>query len=70
VSALSTQLSWSHFLELLPVKDPLARDFYAEMGRIERQAKPYFSVTAAPMILTGKNSLIGSSVSRKNPNRS
>ena len=35
VSALSTQLSWSHFMELLPIKDPLARDFYAEMCRIE-----------------------------------
>jgi len=35
VSTLSTQLSWSHFMELLPVKDPLARDFYAEMCRIE-----------------------------------
>jgi len=36
VSTLSTQLSWSHFMELLPIKDPLARDFYAEMCRIER----------------------------------
>ncbi len=36
VSTLSTQLSWSHFIELLPIKDPLARDFYAEMRRIER----------------------------------
>ena len=36
VSTLSTQLSWSHFVELLPSKDPLARDFYAEMCRIER----------------------------------
>ena len=35
VSTLSTQLSWSHFLELLPVKEPLARGFYAEMCRIE-----------------------------------
>jgi len=35
VSTLSTQLSWSHFIELLPIKDPLARDFYAEMCRIE-----------------------------------
>jgi len=35
-AALSTQLSWSHFVVLLPVKDPLARDFYAEMCRIER----------------------------------
>lgn len=36
VSTLSTQLSWSHFIELLPLKDPLARDFYAGMCRIER----------------------------------
>lgn len=35
VSTLSTQLSWSHFIELLPIKDPLARDFYAEMCRVE-----------------------------------
>ncbi len=36
VATLSRQLSWSHFLALLPVKDPLARDFYAEMCSIER----------------------------------
>lgn len=36
VSSLATELSWSHFIELLPIKDPLARDFYAEMCRIER----------------------------------
>ena len=36
VVTLSRQLSWSHFLALLPVKDPLARDFYAEMCSIER----------------------------------
>ena len=36
VSALSTQLSWSHFVAILPVKDPLAREFYAEMCRVER----------------------------------
>ena len=33
VSTLSTQLSWSHFIELLPIETPLARDFYAEMCR-------------------------------------
>jgi len=31
VSTLSSQLSWSHFMELLPIKDPLARDFYARL---------------------------------------
>ncbi len=36
VATLSQQLSWSHFVEILPVKDELARDFYAEMCRIER----------------------------------
>ena len=36
VATLSQQLSWSHFMELLPIKHPLARDFYAGMCRIER----------------------------------
>ena len=36
VSTVSRQLSWSHFVEILQVKNDLARDFYAEMCRIER----------------------------------
>ena len=36
VSALLTQLSWTHFLQVIPFDDPLKRDFYAEMCRIER----------------------------------
>jgi len=36
LATLSQELSWSHFMELLPIKDPLARDFYAEICRIER----------------------------------
>jgi predicted nuclease of restriction endonuclease-like (RecB) superfamily len=36
VQALSRQLSWSHFVEILPLKQPLEREFYAEMCRIER----------------------------------
>jgi predicted nuclease of restriction endonuclease-like (RecB) superfamily len=35
VATLSQQLSWSHWVELLPLKDPLQRDFYAEMCRLE-----------------------------------
>ena len=31
VSTLSRQLSWSHFVAILPLKDDLQRDFYAEM---------------------------------------
>ena len=36
LATLSQTLSWSHFVELLPIKDTLACDFYAEMCRIER----------------------------------
>jgi len=36
VGTLSRQLSWSHFVAILPFKDDLQRDFYAEMCRIAR----------------------------------
>lgn len=36
VATLSQELSWSHFIEILPLKQPLEREFYAEMSRIER----------------------------------
>src|SRR4051794_26540892 len=36
VATLSQQLSWSHFRQLLPLKQPLQREYYAEMCRIER----------------------------------
>lgn len=36
VNALSTQLSWTHFRELLSIEDPLKRSFYTEMCRLER----------------------------------
>ncbi|MBI5364445.1 MAG: DUF1016 domain-containing protein [Planctomycetes bacterium] len=36
LASLSRSLSWSHFIELLPIKDLLARDFYAELCRLER----------------------------------
>lgn len=36
VASLIRQLSWSHFLVLLPFKDDIKRDFYAEMCRVER----------------------------------
>jgi predicted nuclease of restriction endonuclease-like (RecB) superfamily len=36
VSTLSRQLGWSHFVEIISLKDELQRDFYAEMCRIER----------------------------------
>ena len=36
VVTLSRQLSWSHFVALLPLKDPLQRDYYAQMASAER----------------------------------
>lgn len=36
VSTLSTKLSWSHFMEVLPIKDALEREFYITMAVSER----------------------------------
>jgi len=36
VVSLIRQLTWTHFIALIPLKDPLKRDFYAEMCRVER----------------------------------
>ena len=36
VQSLIAQLSWTHFQRIIPLKDPLQRDFYSEMCRVER----------------------------------
>lgn len=36
VSSLLRQLSWTHFKNIIYLKDQIQRDFYAEMCRIER----------------------------------
>lgn len=36
VTALRTQLSWTHLRELISLDDPLKREFYAELCRVER----------------------------------
>lgn len=36
VVSLVRHLSWTHILALIPLKQPLQRDFYAEMCRVER----------------------------------
>jgi predicted nuclease of restriction endonuclease-like (RecB) superfamily len=36
VSALLRQLGWTHFLSIIYLEDPLKRDFYAEMCRVEK----------------------------------
>lgn len=35
VSTLSAQLTWSHVVEIVGLKDPLPREFYVEMCRLE-----------------------------------
>ncbi len=36
VSSLMRQWSWTHLIYIVPLDDPLKRDFYAEMCRLER----------------------------------
>ena len=36
VVSLIRQLSWTHFIALIPLKNNIHRDFYAEMCRVER----------------------------------
>jgi hypothetical protein len=36
IATLSQQLTWSHFVALIPSKRPLQREFYAEMCRTEQ----------------------------------
>lgn len=36
VQSLIAQLSWTHLLQIISLDDPLKRDFYAEMCRLER----------------------------------
>ena len=35
VAAVQRQLGWTHFKSLIPIEDPLKREFYTEMCRIE-----------------------------------
>lgn len=35
MATLSQQLTWSHFVELLPIEDELKRNFYASMCKNE-----------------------------------
>ncbi len=32
VASLMRQLTWTHFLQLIPLKDPLRHEFYARMA--------------------------------------
>ena len=36
VASMTQQLSWTHFVMLIPIQDNLKRDFYAELCKIEK----------------------------------
>ncbi len=50
VVTLSRQLNWSHFLALLPLKDPLQRDYYAQMASVERWSVRTLRERIGPML--------------------
>ncbi|MFC1679971.1 DUF1016 N-terminal domain-containing protein [Elusimicrobiota bacterium] len=39
VYTLGRQLGWSHFRHIIYINDPLKREFYAEMARVERWSR-------------------------------
>ena len=39
VAQLARQLSWSHFVEVLPIKDTLAREFYLTLSATNRWSR-------------------------------
>ncbi len=39
VSRLATQLSWSHFVEVLPIKEPMQREFYLTVAASEHWSR-------------------------------
>ena len=49
VATVSRELGWSHFIELIPLKEPLKRAFYAEMCRVERWSVLLTSPTGGPV---------------------
>ncbi|MGK0360579.1 MAG: putative nuclease of restriction endonuclease-like (RecB) superfamily [Bradymonadia bacterium] len=42
LNALRSQLSWTHFRELIAIDDPLKRSFYVQMCRLERWSTTTF----------------------------
>ncbi len=56
VVALSRQLGWSHFLAIIPLKDPLQREFYAEICRIERWSVRTLRGRLGPSFSSGRRS--------------
>ena len=50
VSQLATKLFWSHFIEVLPLKEPLQREFYLTMAANERWGRDTLRVKIDGML--------------------
>ena len=48
VHALSAQLGWTHLRQIMYLEDPLKRDYYAEMCRLERWSTRTLEKKIAP----------------------
>ncbi|CAM2168563.1 hypothetical protein PSAC2689_180109 [Paraburkholderia sacchari] len=61
VVTLSRQLSWSHFVALIPLKDPLRRDYYAQMAGAGRWSVRTLRERIDSMLCAGRTIASGSS---------
>ena len=52
VVSLIRQLTWTHFIALIPLDEPLQREFYAEMCRVERWTSGSTAMRSASGITT------------------
>jgi hypothetical protein len=50
VPTLSAQLSWSHFVEIIQIDDPLKREYYATLCANERWSVRQLSVRVGSML--------------------
>jgi hypothetical protein len=55
VATVSRQLGWSHFIEIIPLKDSLQREFYCEMCRCERWSVRQLRKKIDGMLCAGKS---------------
>jgi hypothetical protein len=55
VSALRTQLGWTHFRQIIYLDDPLKRDFYAEIRKCHFQGPFHFLVSGNTAAWYGMN---------------
>lgn len=80
VVTTSRQLSWSHFVALLPLKDPLQREYYAQMccaerwsirtlrGRIESMLYERTALSRQPTTLIARELATMQDTQRMSPN--